>query len=56
MATHGTHIPTRGGTADWQLRGDAQSGKRFVGDDCELCKDTQWSFERKQFPGARATK
>jgi len=41
---------------DWQLRGDAQSGKQFVGDDCELCKDTQWSFERKQFPGARATR
>jgi hypothetical protein len=41
---------------DWQLRGDAQSGKRFVGDDCGLCKDTQWSFERKQFPGARASR
>ena len=36
---------------DWQLRGDAQSGKRFVGDDCGLCKDAQWSLERKQFPG-----
>jgi hypothetical protein len=41
---------------DWQLRGDAQSGKRFVGDDCGLCKDAQWSFERKQFTGARGTK
>ena len=41
---------------DWQLRGDAQSGKRFVGDDCGLCKDAQWSFERKQFPGTRATR
>ena len=40
---------------DWQLRGDAQSGTRFVGDDCDLCKDAQWSFERKQFPGTRAT-
>jgi dienelactone hydrolase len=41
---------------DWQLRGDAQSGKRFVGDDCGLCKDAQWSFDRKQFPGTRGTK
>jgi hypothetical protein len=41
---------------DWQLRGDVQSGKRFVGEDCGLCKDPQWSFERKQFPGARSSK
>ena len=41
---------------DWQLRGDVEGGKRFVGDDCGLCKDTQWSFERKQFPGTRATR
>jgi len=41
---------------NWQLRNDAQSGKRFVGEDCGLCTDTQWSFERKQFPGARATR
>ena len=41
---------------DWQLRGDAQSGKRFMGDDCGLCKDAQWSFERKQFTGTRGTK
>ena len=37
---------------NWQLRGDAQSAKRFVGEDCGLCKDTQWSLERKQFPAA----
>ena len=37
---------------DWQLRGDAQSGKRFIGDDCGLCKESQWSLERKQFPGS----
>ena len=41
---------------DWQLRDDVQSGKRFVGEDCGLCKDAQWSFERKQFPGTRSTK
>lgn len=37
---------------NWQLRGDAQSARRFVGDDCGLCRDTQWSLQRKQFPGA----
>ena len=41
---------------DWQLRGDVQSSKRFVGEDCGLCKDAQWSFERKQFPGTRSTR
>jgi len=41
---------------DWQLRDDVQSGKRFVGEDCGLCNDAQWSFERKQFPGTRSTK
>ena len=41
---------------DWQLRGDDPSGKRFVGEDCGLCKDAQWSLERKQFPGTRATR
>lgn len=41
---------------DWQLRGDERSGKRFVGEDCGLCKDAQWSLERKQFPGSRGTK
>jgi hypothetical protein len=34
---------------NWQLRGDAQSAKRFVGEDCGLCKDPQWSLQRKQF-------
>ena len=41
---------------NWQLRGDEQSAKRFVGEDCGLCKDAQWSLERKQFPGTRATR
>ncbi|HET9361392.1 MAG TPA: hypothetical protein VFO58_16685 [Vicinamibacterales bacterium] len=37
---------------DWQLRGDAQGARRFVGEDCGLCKDTQWTLQRKQFPAA----
>jgi hypothetical protein len=35
---------------NWQLRGDAQ---RFVGEECGLCKDAQWSLQRKQFAEAR---
>jgi len=41
---------------DWQLRGDASSAKRFVGDDCGLCNDAQWSLQRKQFPGTRGSR
>jgi hypothetical protein len=41
---------------NWQLRGDAQSAKRFVGEDCGLCKDTQWSLQRKQFADMRGSK
>lgn len=41
---------------DWQLRGDAQSARRFTGDDCGLCKDTQWTLQRKQFPPAPASR
>jgi len=60
----GTFNEPNGGSAasvavswlDWQLRGDERSGTRFVGEDCGLCKDAQWSLERKQFPGTRAAK
>jgi len=41
---------------DWQLRGDLKSGQRFVGDDCGLCKDTQWLLQRKQFSDVRGSK
>ena len=34
---------------DWQLRGDAAAARRFVGDDCGLCRDSSWQFERKNF-------
>lgn len=34
---------------DWQLRGDAAAARRFVGDNCGLCSDSKWQFERKQF-------
>ena len=38
---------------DWQLRGDAQAARRFVGDDCGLCRDSSWTFERKNFPAVQ---
>ena len=56
----GTFLEPNGGAAasvavswlDWQLRGDMQSGARFVGENCGLCQDAQWSLQRKQFPAA----
>jgi dienelactone hydrolase len=32
---------------DWQLRGDAAAARRFVGDDCGLCRDSRWTFASK---------
>ena len=34
---------------DWQLMGDAGAGKTFVGSDCGLCRDPQWTVQRKGF-------
>jgi len=56
----GTYFEPNGGAAasvavswlDWQLRGDMQSAKRFVGENCGLCGDAQWTLQRKQFPAA----
>jgi hypothetical protein len=41
---------------EWQLRGDATAARRFVGDDCGLCRDSSWTFERRNFPAAAAGK
>ncbi len=40
------------GTAwlDWQLKGDRQAAKWFVGADCKLCTTFGWTVERKNFP------
>lgn len=35
---------------NWQMRGDATAAGHFVGRDCGLCRDTRWTFERRQFP------
>lgn len=32
---------------DWQLKGKASAAKRFVGDDCGLCTDKEWSLRRR---------
>jgi hypothetical protein len=52
----GTFLRPNGGLAasvavswlDWQLKGDAQAAKRFVGPDCSLCKDPAWKVEKKK--------
>ena len=31
----------------WQLKGDKDSGKMFTGADCSLCKDPNWTVQRK---------
>ena len=51
----GTYAEPNGGAAaavvvdwlNWQLRGDAAAGRRFVGPDCGLCTDTEWTYESK---------
>ncbi len=48
----GTFLEPNGGAAasvavswlNWQLRGDADSARRFVGEDCGLCQDTRWCW------------
>jgi hypothetical protein len=37
---------------DWQLRGDASAARRFVGDDCGLCRDVSWTYQRRNFGAA----
>jgi dienelactone hydrolase len=52
----GTFLDDNGGIAasvavswlNWQLRGDKEAAKRFVGKDCGLCNDPNWSVDSKQ--------
>jgi hypothetical protein len=54
----GTYQEPNGGAAaqvavawlDWQLRGDKKAAREFVGDKCGLCRDSKWTFERRNFP------
>jgi len=58
----GTYQEPNGGAAasvavswlDWQLRGDATAGRRFVGENCGLCRDSEWTLERKNFESMTA--
>lgn len=34
----------------WQLRGDKQAAARFIGKDCNLCRDPAWTFGKKKLP------
>jgi hypothetical protein len=51
----GTYWEPNGGAAAavvvdwlaWQLRGSAEAGRRFVGDDCALCADPGWMYDSK---------
>lgn len=35
---------------EWQLRGDAEAAKTFLGADCRLCVDPEAAIERKNLP------
>jgi hypothetical protein len=37
---------------DWQLRSDAVAARRFVGEDCGLCRDASWTLQRRNFASA----
>ena len=34
---------------DWQLKSDPVAEAEFVGDDCGLCLDPEWTVQRKGF-------
>lgn len=54
----GTYWEPNGGPAaqvvvqwlNWQLRGDANARRMFVGADCGLCKDPAWTLQSKNLP------
>lgn len=54
----GTYFQPNGGPVagvalswlQWQLRGDRQAAARFVGKECGLCKDPQWTLQKKNIP------
>jgi hypothetical protein len=51
----GTYWEPNGGAAaevvidwlDWQLRGNAEASRAFVGANCGLCRDPQWEYQSK---------
>jgi hypothetical protein len=57
----GTYWEPNGGAAaevvvdwlEWRLRGDANAGRTFLGQDCGLCADPAWQYETKAFDALR---
>jgi hypothetical protein len=57
----GTYGDPNGGAAaavvvdwlEWRLRDDATAGRTFLGPDCGLCVDPQWTFESKRLDSPR---
>jgi hypothetical protein len=53
----GTYAEPNGGAAaevvvdwlEWQLRGDTEAQRAFLGADCGLCTDPEWEYETKNF-------
>ncbi len=35
---------------EWQLKGDQTAARMFTGPDCGLCRDPQWTIEKKKVP------
>ena len=58
VAHSGTFWLTNGGAwgtvatawLDWQLKGDTRAAHWFVGKDCRLCTNANWTIERKNIP------
>ena len=54
----GTFIQPNGGRAaavavswlDWQLKADPEAAKVFVGADCGICRNPDWTLQRKGWP------
>jgi hypothetical protein len=55
----GTYWEPNGGAAaavvvdwlEWRLRGNSEAGRTFLGAECGLCVDSEWTFEAKGFDG-----
>lgn len=53
----GTYWEPNGGPAaqvavnwlEWQLRGDQEAARMFVGEHCGLCEDPAWTYQKKGF-------
>jgi len=44
----GAFAKAAGAWLKWQLKGDKESAKMFLGPQCGLCNDSKWTIERKK--------